>query len=718
MAYPVLPPKYYLAHFFELLDFLEVNYGLIFEAEQLDFVREFRNLSEDAQCSYVRMVNRKGQVFSRKAYAKYLEITDSEAALDELTSNGFCDAVSAADKSFVIEFLTKPVLQKWLLKSGIEAKTSMAREALLQLAVENGELLQLEVLAAHFEIDDLIVQKRESAMDYLLFLYFGKIQKSLNLYTLRDLGIRKANEMKTKFRPRFSTREDARTEYRLRQCFEELSMLESEGDLFAVFEFCEGLPQLKTSAQQIKDQLLLEIGSRLESMNMEMALKVWASTRPHPAREKQIRNLYKLGRKDETRFLLEEILSQPRSDEELLFAEDFLARKFEKKKIGYLTEILQNSSELVLSDYYFRRPEQGVIDKLKADGVKAEFTENYIWNALFGILFWEELFESEAAAVFNEFERAPADLVGPEFYQQHRMQIEKKLELIQDLEALKAHLTKTVAGVYGKMNDVFQWHPLALDSVLEFATSCLSCAPVKNLALIMRTMAQNFENYHSGYPDLMVHRDGTPGFIEVKAEGDSLRSKQLSKVRLLREAGFSVEVLRVRWQADPNQSYVIVDVETTGGSAQWHRVTEIGAVKVQGGQVVDEFQTLLNPGRPIPKNIIQLTGITNEMVADAPKFADVATKFLEFSEGSIFVAHNVRFDYGFIQREFQRLEIPFVRPLMCTVAGMRKTYPGLASYSLKNLSEHFQISLTQHHRALADARAAAELLHLMNLKRA
>ena len=86
-------------------------------------------------------------------------------------------------------------------------------------------------------------------------------------------------------------------------------------------------------------------------------------------------------------------------------------------------------------------------------------------------------------------------------------------------------------------------------------------------------------------------------------------------------------------------------------------------------------------------------------------------------QDSIFVAHNVKFDYGFIQREFAKVGVEFVRAHLCTCAGMRKTHPGLKSYGLKNLTEHFEIKLDQHHRALSDARAAAELLVLMNRKR-
>jgi DNA polymerase-3 subunit epsilon len=160
-----------------------------------------------------------------------------------------------------------------------------------------------------------------------------------------------------------------------------------------------------------------------------------------------------------------------------------------------------------------------------------------------------------------------------------------------------------------------------------------------------------------------------------------------------------------------------VDLETTGMVSNYNRITEIGAVKLQGNKVVDTFQTLINPERSIPQMIQGLTGITNDMVKDAPLFEEIAEKFLEFVKDSIFVAHNVSFDYSFLQNEYSRLELNFVRPFICTKAGMKKHFPDLHSYGLKNLCDTFSITLNGHHRALNDAMAAAELLKIINQKR-
>ena len=205
--------------------------------------------------------------------------------------------------------------------------------------------------------------------------------------------------------------------------------------------------------------------------------------------------------------------------------------------------------------------------------------------------------------------------------------------------------------------------------------------------------------------------------IEVKAPGDKIQRHQLARLLALQNAGFNARIEKLQWIVDPNRLYVVLDVETTGGKAGTDRVIEIGAVKVQGGEVLGTFSTLLNPGRYIPSFITRLTGINSAMVADAPSFADMAAKLAEFLQGAVFVAHNAKFDYGFIRAEFARLEQPFDMPQLCTVVNMRRYYPGLASYSLGKLCEEFDIKLTNHHRALADATATVELLKLINAKR-
>src|SRR5688572_32233276 len=156
----------------------------------------------------------------------------------------------------------------------------------------------------------------------------------------------------------------------------------------------------------------------------------------------------------------------------------------------------------------------------------------------------------------------------------------------------------------------------------------------------------------------------------------------------------------------------IVDLETTGGQPGWDRVTEIGVIEVDDFEVSGEWSTLVNPGAAIPGAIQALTGITNEMVAGAPRFADLAGEFYERLAGRVFVAHNARFDYGFLRREFERAGVKFMARTLCTVRLSRRLYAAHAGHSLDSLIARHGIACKARHRALGDADAVWQFLRI------
>jgi len=206
-------------------------------------------------------------------------------------------------------------------------------------------------------------------------------------------------------------------------------------------------------------------------------------------------------------------------------------------------------------------------------------------------------------------------------------------------------LLKTLSAHYGTYQNIFRWRSKSLDRL----QALIETSPKGAVASMLRLMVKDWKGTKDGFPDLMIVESNLCRFIEIKAEGDVIRKHQLTRLRQLKTSGFQAEILKVNWTVDPNQTYVVVDVETTGGRPGLHRVTEIGAVKIRDGEIIDEWSSLINPQRSIPANITR--------------------------------------------------------------------YPGYASYSLKNLCREFQIDLKSHHRALCDAKAAAELLFLINTKR-
>ncbi len=156
----------------------------------------------------------------------------------------------------------------------------------------------------------------------------------------------------------------------------------------------------------------------------------------------------------------------------------------------------------------------------------------------------------------------------------------------------------------------------------------------------------------------------------------------------------------------------IVDLETTGAHPLHDRVTEIAVIEVDAGEVAAEWSTLVNPGTAIPPAIQALTGISDAMVADAPAFADLAPGIAERLGGRVLVAHNARFDYGFLRREFERAGIAYEAKTLCTVKLSRRLYPGHARHNLDSLIARHGLACDARHRALGDARAVWQFLRI------
>ena len=159
--------------------------------------------------------------------------------------------------------------------------------------------------------------------------------------------------------------------------------------------------------------------------------------------------------------------------------------------------------------------------------------------------------------------------------------------------------------------------------------------------------------------------------------------------------------------------YAVVDIETTGGNAGGSRITEIAVLIHNGKEVIERWETLVNPQQHIPLYITALTGISNEMVYEAPLFQDIAKELFYLLSNRVFVAHNVNFDYSFVRHQLEEAGYKWTAPKLCTVRAARKIKPGLPSYSLGNLCRSLDISLENRHRAGGDADATAVLLSLL-----
>jgi DNA polymerase-3 subunit alpha (Gram-positive type) len=157
--------------------------------------------------------------------------------------------------------------------------------------------------------------------------------------------------------------------------------------------------------------------------------------------------------------------------------------------------------------------------------------------------------------------------------------------------------------------------------------------------------------------------------------------------------------------------FVVIDLETTGAKTPPGRITEVGAYRVKNGEVAERFHSLVNPESPIPPFIVSLTGISDEMVADAPKFAEIVDDVLRFIGESVIVAHNARFDMAFLNYEIGRVyqDCKLANPSICTVQLSRGLVAEVENHKLKTMANYYAVDLENHHRASDDAHATAKI---------
>jgi DNA polymerase III epsilon subunit family exonuclease len=179
----------------------------------------------------------------------------------------------------------------------------------------------------------------------------------------------------------------------------------------------------------------------------------------------------------------------------------------------------------------------------------------------------------------------------------------------------------------------------------------------------------------------------------------------------------TLELQQDDWQSRllKDLDFVVVDVEATGAKTPPNRLIELGAYRIHEGRIVDKFLSLVNPEIPIPRFVVALTGITNEMVKAAPVFADIAPSWLDFVSESVLVAHNAPFDTSFLNHEISRVYPGhrMVNPHLCTVRLSRRALPELTNHRLDTIASHFSIPIISRHRAGSDALATAELFLLL-----
>lgn len=543
-----LPAKYYHDNFEFLLDFVKERYADILKLKEWRFLRKYYTLPEEAQCLFIRFANRKGLFFKTKGLS-YDEITKIPENLELLSERGFISSVNPIDHqpwvNEILSVLTKTELIKFFDLN--ELKTAKKAEV-SEFVLENYKPEQ--ILTVISKESDIIKLNFESEVAFLMFLFFGNRSMDMTEFVLRDLGLNQYYKMEEdNLVARFSSRKEAEDKWLVSDLFLLFSELKKSVSAIEIYDWYKNFNDLHSDLSESvipsykKFQVL--IGRHLErNKHLDLAIEVFRAVEIPPARERMVRCLVKNKDLEEARTLCRLILDDPYSIDEKYFAEDFLKSLSGKKTRKKTTEFLKQAETITLSDIYHYQVELGSIEYFNELGFNAGFSENFPWRALFGLTFWEIIFDPTLMSFHHPFQRRPSDLYLPDFYLKRSTQLHEKLASITDSDQWIAYLWDQFSKYKDIVNPFILWEP----EIWELLRVLVERIALDSLKKILMLMAENIVENSRGFPDLLVWSEESFELVEIKSPNDTLSNQQLYWLEIFKELGVSARVLRVQFR--------------------------------------------------------------------------------------------------------------------------------------------------------------------------
>ncbi|MEM6274163.1 MAG: VRR-NUC domain-containing protein [Myxococcota bacterium] len=545
-----LAPRYYLDHFETLLRHVETQYGTWLSDRERGFIDGFRALTMDARCLFVRMSNRRGELF-RVDRLNYRELTDRSAALDGLIEAGFASWIDArCELQELFPLFTKKHWIEILEELGESRPFGGMKKdqvlAVARVAIDRS----LPVVALAVSRWPVVQVCHSEIVETILFMFFGGLQQDLSEFVTRDLGhIQLERVNLSKLTPRFSSRRELDECLAVSRAYRHLRDLEKGTPpdlLFAwVVEWqCEH-PTMCDAARNTLDKMFVKVGRALERGGLDpLAVCAYEMTTRAPARERRARVLYRMAESRAALRVCEEIRADPKNWEERLFAEEFADRILKKKRHKRTTEMLRDADEIRLSGAYEGCVEDATVSWFKERGFCAAHVENALWRAVFCLVLWDVLFDEDAGALHHPLARGPSDLFTSEFLDRRRSGIEDALVRLETSGSFVDALRCRYFEKTGVSLPLMSWH----ESLREPLFVCLQHITPKQLRAVVMEMAIDLKQRSIGFPDLIVWSDSGFELVEVKSDGDTLSAAQLRWLRVFRDIGVRARVLRVRRQ--------------------------------------------------------------------------------------------------------------------------------------------------------------------------
>lgn len=561
-----LPPKYYLTYFQYLIDFVKKKYQPILNETEQQFLSDFEALTEDEKCLFIRFCNRTGSFF-RTEKLKYAEIENIAQSLNGLIDKGFVAPLSEnhlTEAANVLDIFSKSELIELAKMLNLETrgKASLKKDEVLDwlLAVGNWEdmiyLLNSEDYAnIHGLPHSLVRVLKETEVQMLKFLFFGSRHGDMTEFVTRDLGFQSYEKFdEDKMVAYFQTRQEVEDKLKVSLAREDFYLMQ-QADIEILDIYNWFMDWTATHRKELSEIAIptygtfsLRVALYLEKKKaLDEALTIFRLTEESPSRERQVRILDKQKNREEAKALCELILAEPQNATEQFFAEDYVNRLeailLKKKSKKAVTQQLHNSDSITIAATWKRQVEFGVINYYQERGMKAEFTENHLWRSLFGLLFWDIIFDTDSLAIHHPLQRSPSDLFKPTFFEKRKEKMEERLKILEDEDATVIYMNRIFFEKFGLTNPLVEWY----GGLFPLILTLLERLSPEQITLITLEMAKNLRQNLRGFPDLFIWSDADYSFIEVKSPTDSLSNQQLFWLRFFESINVRSKVLRVEW---------------------------------------------------------------------------------------------------------------------------------------------------------------------------
>jgi len=537
-----MPPPYYLDHFAQVLTAVTARYGFLLTELETAHIARIEALSAPGRMLYARLVNRRGPYF-RTDKLVYPEIPSLAEALAELRARGFILACCPGEEEErLLACFTIPELRR-RLPDGTVPRGGRRADLLARLADWDARASWLaDLLHDH----PVIRLGAEDPWPFLRFLFFGDLRDNLSDFVVRALGYVVPEAIAPEqLIPLFATRAQAADAYRMARLYETFRAIRDRQPASRTLVWWQDQSVHRdalTAGQPVFDRLVDRLGRRLEREGAAAAACALYRTSPHaPARERLARLLLKQGARAEAARLLQEMAAAPTTPQEGYAAAELLRRAAGGGGRSAARR-LQKSGRMTLIADTDGSVEQATLLYYAGLGWQGIHSENWLWNAAFGLLLWDIIYDPASGAFHSPLQIAPADLYDRAFYARRHEAIENRLAALSERGQSHRIAAARLRDKAGIANPFLSW-TADLPAILDIFLDRIDPSA---LTAVLRRMAQDLRHNSRGFPDLFLWREAEHVFVEVKSENDQLSAEQYQWLTFFEEAGIPVHLDNVR----------------------------------------------------------------------------------------------------------------------------------------------------------------------------